>query len=99
MSAEFVKAAMQPIDDHPTLPDDWLRKGDVSIITMDTISMVPEVLQKGVMMTKILAKQQKRLIVRLDPDEGRILYKSTKHGIGELLILFCICFFIYFYNK
>jgi hypothetical protein len=62
MSAEFVKAAMQPVDDHPTLPNDRLRKGDVSIMTMDTISIVPEVLQKGVMMTKILAKQQKRLM-------------------------------------
>lgn len=70
LSAEFVKSAMQEQHDA------------ASTMAMDpAISMVPEILQKGVMMTKVLANKQKRVVFRLDPDEGRILYKSIKHGM------------------
>ncbi|KAG5650807.1 hypothetical protein H0H81_010974 [Sphagnurus paluster] len=45
---------------------------------------VPEELLKGSMMTKVSEKKQRRVLFQLDPDEGRILYKSKKGGIVPL---------------
>ena len=96
MSADFVKGAIQPIHDHPTQHEDRTRTDSTSTMVIDTISIVPEALQTGVMMTKILAKQQKRLVFQLDPDEGRIIYKSTKHSGGALSVYST---FMYFFTK
>lgn len=80
----LVKSTIQPLHDH--LAEDQSPTDGASVVDMDSISIVPQVLQKGVIMTKILAKQQKRLIFQLDPDEGNILYKSTKYGTGKYYI-------------
>ncbi|KAF8625841.1 hypothetical protein AX17_006738 [Amanita inopinata Kibby_2008] len=42
---------------------------------------VPEELVKGTAMTKVSEKQQKQVVVAIDPDEGKILYQSRKNGI------------------
>lgn len=88
LSAEFVKGAVQPsgsgIHDQLKQHEDRSQTDNTSAMAMDIILIVPEALQKGVMMTKILAEQQKRLVFQLDPDEGRILYKSTEHSGGAL---------------
>jgi hypothetical protein len=81
MSAEFVKGAIG------TVHDQHEDRSQTDAMDTNSIWMVPEALQMGVMMTKVLANKQKRLIFRLDPDEGRILYKSTKYGIGTLSVL------------
>ncbi|KAF8965764.1 PLC-like phosphodiesterase [Flammula alnicola] len=43
---------------------------------MDTI--IPDALKKGTMMVKISDGKRKPVLFRIDPDEGRILYKSSK---------------------
>lgn len=43
---------------------------------------VPEVLQRGVSMTKVSAKRQKSFVFRLDPDQGQILWESKKSKIS-----------------
>ncbi len=43
---------------------------------------VPEELVKGTTMMKVSRKQHKQLTVSIDPDKGRILYKSRVSGIG-----------------
>ncbi|KAF9458895.1 1-phosphatidylinositol-4,5-bisphosphate phosphodiesterase 1 [Collybia nuda] len=42
---------------------------------------VPDALLSGTIMTKVSEKKQKQVIFHLDPDEGRILYKSRKTGM------------------
>ncbi|KAJ6591818.1 PLC-like phosphodiesterase [Mycena vulgaris] len=42
---------------------------------------VPLLLQKGTQLTKISEKSQKKVVFRIDPDEGQILYPSRKHGL------------------
>ncbi|PPQ81377.1 hypothetical protein CVT25_015898 [Psilocybe cyanescens] len=42
---------------------------------------ISEALLKGTMMTKISDKSEKSVLFRIDPDEGRIFYKSNKAGI------------------
>ncbi|EPQ50824.1 PLC-like phosphodiesterase [Gloeophyllum trabeum ATCC 11539] len=42
---------------------------------------VPPLLQQGTPMTKVSAKKQKRVILRLDPDQGQILYETKKQRI------------------
>ena len=79
VSAELVKGAIGAAHD----PHEDRSQADA--MDENSISMVPEALQMGVMMTKVLPNRQKRLLFRLDPDDGRILYKSTKYGIGITL--------------
>ena len=43
---------------------------------------IPDVLQKGTLMTKVSERAKKRVVFRIDPDEGQILYKSNKGGIS-----------------
>ncbi|RDB15543.1 1-phosphatidylinositol 4,5-bisphosphate phosphodiesterase 1 [Hypsizygus marmoreus] len=45
---------------------------------------VPEALLKGTMLLKVSEKKQKQVIFHLDPDEGRILYKSSKTGVVSI---------------
>ena len=43
--------------------------------------MIPEILEKGIMMTKISDDKQKKVFFQIDPDEGAIKYKSSSDGI------------------
>ena len=45
--------------------------------------VIPDVLQKGTLMTKVSERAKKRVVFRIDPDEGQILYKSKKGGISR----------------
>ncbi|KAJ6581272.1 PLC-like phosphodiesterase [Mycena capillaripes] len=47
----------------------------------DANPTVPLLLQHGIQLTKISEKSQKKVVFRIDPDEGHILYESRKHGI------------------
>lgn len=51
-----------------------------SPIIMD--SMIPDALQKGTTMLKMADGKKKAIVCKIDPDEGRILYKSSKEVIG-----------------
>ncbi|KAI0309355.1 PLC-like phosphodiesterase [Amylostereum chailletii] len=42
---------------------------------------VPQLLQQGTPMIKVSSKKQKRVVFRLDPDQGQILWDSSKHRI------------------
>ncbi|CCL99378.1 uncharacterized protein FIBRA_01396 [Fibroporia radiculosa] len=42
---------------------------------------VPQLLQQGVPMLKVSAKKQKRVMIKLDPDQGQIVWESKKHRI------------------
>lgn len=55
----------------PTIPQSpsTLHMADIAI---------PDLLRQGTPMTKVSAKKQKRVTFRLDPEEGRILYDTTK---------------------
>jgi len=44
--------------------------------------VVPQLLQKGVPMTKVSASRQKTHVFRLDPDQGQILWESKKQKIS-----------------
>ncbi|KAJ2933007.1 hypothetical protein H1R20_g4087, partial [Candolleomyces eurysporus] len=46
-----------------------------------SIAQIPEIVEKGTLMTKVSEKGQKRVTFRIDPDEGDILYKSRKNGL------------------
>ncbi|KAA1474582.1 1-phosphatidylinositol-4,5-bisphosphate phosphodiesterase 1 [Dentipellis sp. KUC8613] len=42
---------------------------------------VPQLLQQGTPMIKVSAKKQKRVVFRLDPDQGQIIWETKKHRI------------------
>jgi hypothetical protein len=44
---------------------------------------VPQPLVLGTLMTKVSPKKQKKIIVKLDPDLGQILYESKKNRISK----------------
>ncbi|KAJ7743178.1 1-phosphatidylinositol-4,5-bisphosphate phosphodiesterase 1 [Mycena metata] len=46
----------------------------------DTDTTVPLLLQQGTRLLKISDKSQKKVVFRIDPDEGQILYDSRKNG-------------------
>jgi len=86
MSKEIVKDALPLIYDKgnntssPSIGDRPPVVGDIDI---------PEALQLGTVMTKISEKKQREVTFRIDPDEGTILYKSSKGGIGMFCIWMC----------
>jgi hypothetical protein len=43
---------------------------------------VPQLLREGTPMTKVTAKKQKRIVLRLDPDQGRLVYEGKKLRIS-----------------
>jgi hypothetical protein len=49
---------------------------------------VPIDLQTGTTMTKVSAKESKKVTVRIDPDLGQIFYQSRRVSISESLPLF-----------
>lgn len=53
---------------------------------------IPEVLRQGTEMLKVSAKKKKRVVFRLDPEEGQILFKSNKSGVGASCLLFLLSF-------
>lgn len=44
--------------------------------------VVPQILQQGTPMTKVSAKKQRRVVFRLDPDQGQIIWEGKKHRIS-----------------
>lgn len=48
---------------------------------------VPAVLQMGTSMIKVSGGKQKRVVFRLDPDRGQIIWESKKHRISTSLLL------------
>jgi len=46
---------------------------------------VPIELQTGVILTKVSAKESKKVTVRIDPDLGQIFYQSRRATISESL--------------
>ncbi|KAF8153385.1 1-phosphatidylinositol-4,5-bisphosphate phosphodiesterase 1 [Crassisporium funariophilum] len=79
MSAEIVKGAIPMLQSSSRPQSPGPSAGKAASPVTDT--MVPPALQEGMTMTKISEKDQKRVVFRIDPDEGRILYKSSKSGI------------------
>ncbi|KAF6758093.1 1-phosphatidylinositol-4,5-bisphosphate phosphodiesterase 1 [Ephemerocybe angulata] len=79
MSAEIVKpSALAPaIPGAPHAPDD----------STTSALQIPEIVEKGTLMTKVSDKGQKRVTFRIDPDEGTILYKSRKNGIVPIEVI------------
>jgi len=59
--------------------------------------IVPAVLQMGTPMIKVSNGKQKKVVFRLDPDQGQIIWESKKHRISTSLIstaaIVLICFF------
>lgn len=47
---------------------------------------VPAVLQMGTPMTKVSGGKQKKVVFRLDPDQGQIIWESKKHRISTSLL-------------
>ena len=70
-----------------------LRTGSTASLPISTESnnqwdlSVPEGLVKGTTMMKVSRKQHKQLTVSIDPDEGRILYKSRVSGISAFRLV------------
>ena len=58
-----------------------------SLPIIDDLS-VPTLLQHGTPMLKVSTKKVKRLVFRLDPDQGQILWESKKSGISTLRVLY-----------
>ncbi|KAF8196666.1 PLC-like phosphodiesterase [Mycena galopus ATCC 62051] len=56
----------------------------MATITLDANFTVPVLLQQGTQLLKISEKSQKKVVFRLDPEEGQILYDSWKHGVVPL---------------
>ncbi|KAK7030785.1 phosphoinositide phospholipase C [Favolaschia claudopus] len=48
---------------------------------LDATPTVPLLLQDGIELTKISEKSRKKLKFRIDPDDGKVLYPSRKHGV------------------
>jgi hypothetical protein len=48
---------------------------------------VPAVLQMGTPMIKVSGGKQKKVVFRLDPDQGQIIWESKKHRISASLLL------------
>ncbi|KAG6865067.1 hypothetical protein C0991_005342 [Blastosporella zonata] len=55
-----------------------------SSLNIESDFTVPDALLTGQMMTKVSEKKSKRVLFRLDPDAGCILYKSSKAGVVSL---------------
>lgn len=47
---------------------------------------VPTVLQMGTLMIKVSGGKQKKVVFRLDPDQGQIIWESKKHRISTSLL-------------
>lgn len=80
-SVELVKGAAVPLipENLKKTPSRSPPLAD-SPIVMDT--MVPDTLQKGTTMLKFADGKKKPVVCRIDPDEGWILYKSSKDVTG-----------------
>ena len=73
-SANIVKNAVQPPPSRvnsPALADNSPIKNE---------RMIPESLENGLLMTKISEKKQKKVLFRVDPDDGTITYNSSKNA-------------------
>lgn len=53
---------------------------------------VPLVLQSGTSLTKVTAKNHKKVVFRLDADQGQIVWEGKRHRISaSLIILIGLC--------
>lgn len=78
MSAEIIHPPVVP-DPRPAAPQ---TPEDLN----STSFAVPDIVSKGTTMTKISENGRKRVLFRVDPDEGKLLYKSRKNGIGKCFL-------------
>ena len=60
----------------------FTRGNPIAQCTSTTDVTVPDLLQKGTPMIKVSGKKQKNVVVRLDPDQGQIIWESKKHRIN-----------------
>ena len=67
----------------PLVADMHITRGNpIAQCTSTTDVTVPDLLQKGTPMIKVSGKKQKNVVVRLDPDQGQIIWESKKHRIS-----------------
>ena len=58
---------------------------------------VPPLLREGTQMTKVTNKKRKKVMVRLDPDMGQIIWEVMQPGVvGRQRISACLSFFLSF---
>lgn len=57
----------------------------------ETDLAMPEVLRSGVEMLKVSEKKKKRVVFRLDPEQGQILYTSDRSGVFLCFYILCSC--------
>jgi len=92
-SREIVKKSILPGRGGPSPvdKDQWTVIADMGADGQGGDVTVPEVLQTGTKAIKVSEKGKKKDIsIRLDPDEGKIYYTSSKGGISKCLrILLC----------
>jgi len=68
--------------------DQWTVVADMGAEDKTGDITVPEVLQVGTKATKVSEKGKKKdITIRLDPDEGKIYYTSSKGGISKWLCI------------
>lgn len=68
-------------DVHNAIPP--LSPGEQATNPTHPDTTVPQLLQGGVLMLKISEKRQKKVVFKVDPDQGQILYESKKNGVGK----------------
>ncbi len=54
---------------------------------------VPSLLREGTQMTKVTSKKRKKVIVRLDPDMGQIIWEVMQPGVVGRQRISCVSFF------
>jgi hypothetical protein len=79
-----------PIGAYPSTPHAFTarRKSSSGPKIMADIS-IPQLLREGTPMTKVSAKKQKRIVLRLDPDQGKLVYqgKQLRNSQWHLVII------------
>lgn len=93
LSALNIHLNTLPAPSSPMIPPFLPLVGDVHITRSNPIAQrastthvtVPDLLQKGTPMIKVSGKKQKNVVVRLDPDQGQIIWESKKHRISTSL--------------
>jgi hypothetical protein len=80
-----------PIGTYPSTPHTFTarRKSSSGPKIMADIS-IPQLLREGTPMTKVSAKKQKRIVLRLDPDQGKLVYqgKQLRNSQWHLVTIF-----------
>lgn len=89
LSALNVPLTSLPAPSSPMIPPflslgaDVITRGNpIAQCTSTTDVTVPDLLQKGTPMIKVSGRKQKNVVVRLDHDQGQIIWESKKHRIS-----------------